>query len=204
MKKFISIIIVICLAFLVIGAILSFGVKILPRETYLLVAGLIAGFCSVVSLISLSLPRLTAKDIEVITSERIKNIEKMNDELKQLSEKLETKKEDVDKLELLHKQLPLIVNRAIQISGTKEQLKQDKNRLFKIIDNNDELKDIFNRLRFCNDTLKAFDEEIDQDQNLAYVINCYEKYRFRENDISVNISLSPIDVLSRLFRNLYK
>jgi hypothetical protein len=120
MKKIIFIIFVGCLIYFVVGGILSYGLNIIPKEKYLIFSGFVGGIASVISLISLSLPKFTTKDFEIITSDRIKNIETKNDELKLLIDQFETKKEQVEKLELLQKQLPLLVNRTIQICGIKE------------------------------------------------------------------------------------
>jgi histidyl-tRNA synthetase len=52
-------------------------------------------------------------------------------------------------------------------------LKCEEEKLFKLIENNDELRNLLNKIQLFYDTLEAFDEEIEKDPNLSYVIDYY-------------------------------
>lgn len=52
-------------------------------------------------------------------------------------------------------------------------MKCEEEKLFKLIENNDELRNLLNKIQLFYDTLEAFDEEIEKDPNLSYVIDYY-------------------------------
>jgi hypothetical protein len=195
MKRITSIVIILVVAFFIIGYLLVI-VGWMNQSTYNQIATIAGGLASTVGLLTFVLPSLRTSDIKSIEIETLKSLAKTAEEIQQKEKELNKKQDDLTKLELQQQELEFLVKKASLNLFFKEQMEKYYETLDRQISENREISRTINEIKELEYKIEELEIEINKSPNTEQIMKIIEDAR--KHRLRAEIK-SPIDLLARLF-----
>ena len=192
MKKFSVAFIVIAVLFFVIGYVLVI-LDILKQDLYNQIATVVGGLASILGLLGFVLPSLKTSDIKSIEIDTLKSLAKTAEEIQKKEAELNTKQNDLTKLELQKQELEFLVRKASLNLFFKEQMERYYETLDKQISDNKEISRTINEIKELEYKIAELEIEIEKSPNTENILKIIEEAR-KHRKTSIEIK-TPLDFL---------
>ena len=201
MKKFSVIFIIIAVLFFVVGYVfVIFG--LLEQTHYNQIATIVGGLASILGLLGFVLPSLTTSDIKSIEIDTLKSLAKTAEEIQKKEAELNTKQNDLTKLELQKQELEFLVRKASLNLFFKEQMERYYENLDKLIADNKEISRTINEIKELEYKIAELEIEIEKSPNTENILKIIDEARkHRRPSIEIRTPFDGlIGALDRLLR----
>lgn len=184
MKRFAVTFIIIAVLFFVLGYVfVIFG--LLQQTMYNQIATIVGGLASILGLLGFILPSLKTSDIKSVEIETLKSLAKTAEEIQKKEAELNTKQNDLTKLELQKQELEFLVRKASLNLFFKEQMERYYETLDKQITDNREISRTISEIQELEYKIGELEIEIEESPNTENIIKIIEearKHRRRPTD----------------------
>ncbi len=168
MRKVIAVVVILCLAYFVIGWVaMYFGM--VDREKYFAYTGLVGGVASVAGLIAFFRPALSKSDVDAVGIESLKSLTKTAEELKELEEAQARAKGELGDLEIKKKEVELLVRKASLALFLREQHSYYEQQIKERLEGDVGLMADLGKIDGIQRQLEALNEQIDSSPNVKLV-----------------------------------
>lgn len=176
MKKFSVAFIIIAVLFFVVGYVfVIFG--LLEQTLYNQIATIVGGLASILGLLGFVLPSLKTTDIKSIELDTLKSLAKTAEEIQKKEAELNTKQNDLTKLELQKQELEFLVRKASLNLFFKEQMERYYETLDKQISDNREITRTISEIRELEYKIEELEIEIEKSPNTENILKIIEEAR---------------------------
>lgn len=192
MKKFAVSFIIIAVLFFIVGYIFVVF-AILKQSLYNEIATIVGGLASILGLLGFVLPSLKTSDIKSIEIDTLKSLAKTAEEIQKKEAELNTKQNDLTKLELQKQELEFLVRKASLNLFFKEQMERYYENLDKQISDNKEISRTINEIKELEYKIEELSIEIEKSPNTENILKIIEDARKnRRAKVEIN---TPLDFL---------
>lgn len=192
MKKFAISFIILAVSYFLIGYIFVILGQ-LEQDLYNQIATIAGGLASILGLLGLVLPALKTSDIKSIEIDTLKNLAKTAEEIQKKEAELNTKQNDLTKLELQKQELEFLVRKASLNLFFKEQLERYYETLDKQIAENKEISRSIKEIKELEYKISELDIEIEKSPNTESILHIIEEAR-KQRKTTIEIK-TPFDSL---------
>jgi len=167
-RKFCNILVLLSVAYFIIGGILVYLEKLLL--TYYLNGMAIVGFImTVVCIYALTKPVITQSDLEQLETSSLMSITKTVGELKELQTNKNSTQVEIIDLERRRKEMELLIKKASMALFFREQINYNERRIISEVNKNEIIRTSLLELEEVTAKLKALDEEIALDPEVEFL-----------------------------------
>lgn len=201
MKKFAIIFIILAVLYFIVGYIFVIMCK-LEQSLYNQIATIVGGIASILGLLGFVLPTLRTSDIKKIEIDTLKSLAKTAEEIQKKEVELNTKQNDLTKLELQKQELEFLVRKASLNLFFKEQMERYYEILDKQITDNKEISRTINEIKeleYKTAELKIEIEKSPNTDNILKIIEDARKHRSTKSDIKSPLEYI-LDVIVKIFQ----
>ncbi len=192
MKKFAVTFIIIAVLFFVVGYVFVI-LGLLQQAIYNQIATIVGGLASILGLLGFVLPSLKTSDIKSIEIDTLKSLAKTAEEIQKKEAELNTKQNDLTKLELQKQELEFLVRKASLNLFFKEQMERYYENLDKQISDNKEISRTINEIKELEYKIAELEIEIEKSPNTENILKIIEEAR-KHRRTSIEIK-TPFDSL---------
>jgi predicted nucleic acid-binding Zn-ribbon protein len=194
MKKFAVTFIILAVLYFVVGYVFVI-LGYLEQTLYNQIATIVGGLASILGLLGLVLPALKTSDIKTIEIETLKSLAKTAEEIQKKEAELNTKQNDLTKLELQKQELEFLVRKASLNLFFKEQMERYYETLDKLISDNKEISRTINEIKELEYKIVELEIEIEKSPNTENILKIIEEAR-KHRKTSIEIK-TPFDAFFR-------
>jgi chromosome segregation ATPase len=182
----------IALTSVVIAALLFFilgygAVKFgwLKEDPYLMIATIVGGAASLVGLLSLSRPSISADDLENLELEALGRVSNLAKELEDAKRAQAETRDEIEQLEVQRKQMEVSVRKAATVLFLREKITRQQERLSEKLQADRELAGLVLNLKNDYEQLGAVGEEITQDPNVELLSDVIMRLRPERDQVTL-------------------
>ena len=166
MKKAMTFLVLMVLIFFIGGYFLvKYG--LMKESLFLLLATIVGGLTSAISLLSLVRPSISTRDIQNLELDSLKSITQMAEDIHNVKQKAAITKSELERLEAQKIEMEFLVKKASLSLFLHERSDAISKQLWEIIRHHKEIPTLLAQYSDVIDKLKALDEEIEQDKNVS-------------------------------------
>jgi DNA repair exonuclease SbcCD nuclease subunit len=191
-KKISVAFILIAVLYFVIGYVLVITGQ-LKQDLYNQIATIVGGLASILGLLGFVLPSLKTSDIKSIEIDTLKSLAKTAEEIQKKEAELNTKQNDLTKLELQKQELEFLVRKASLNLFFKEQMERYYETLDNQISDNKEISRTINEIKELEYKTSELEIEIEKSPNTENILKIIaEAKKHRKTSIEIK---TPFDFL---------
>ncbi len=185
--------------FFVFGAFAAWN-NWLDVNKYILITGLIGSFASIIPLVSLGMPRLTAKDIRDDEADLFNRLSETADSVKKYEEQLQAGKEEMDRIAQQRAELELLVRRAALKAFSEERLRYISMEVSKRIESDAALTMLLDEYVAARDRATEISNEIERSDRADLIDEIISEFRrarpesYRQN-FYIHIAGNRVDIM---------
>ena len=189
MRKLFAVMIVFCLAYFFCGW-LAVQLDWLPRDDYLLYAGMVGALASVIGLVSFIRPPMSRVDLRSLEIDSLQSMVTLIKDMGRL-EREKTKAEgEIEDLDVRRKEMEILVRKASLSLFLKEQLSYHERQILEIMRGDLHLSRHLEDVKDIKQKLTTINEEIDSDPNVSLlqdIIITASKHEPTHDDVIANL-----------------
>jgi hypothetical protein len=159
LRRLFQLLIALCIAYFAIGWI-AFHFGWLTRDSYLLYAGFVGSFASVVGLVSLARPSISRSDLEGIEAKNWEAIAESSKRLEDIAAASAKNKQELNNLELKRQEMELMFRKASLRIFLSEQTAHHERVVLEELGRNPRLAQSLSEFTDASSKLRALEQEI--------------------------------------------